>query len=302
MPNERARADKEVRRKDSLGTAMLFHKSSHRWRLAAMILPLFAILIAWMHLSAQAQDNSPGGASEVATNSSSDSESASTPGTLLGMIRNGGPLIIPIGICSFVLVIFIFERAMSLRRAHIIPKPFVKKFLHQLREGQLKPQEALETCEENGSAISQVFAGAVRKWGRPAVEVEQGVLDAGERVANHLRRHLRVINGVATVTPLMGLLGTVMGMIRAMDEIAIHQSAGSGGTPFVAGGISQALITTAAGLTVAIPALIAYLYFVGSVDRRVMEIDMLGQEAVDLIAADGGVDLKRKSSSRKKAA
>lgn len=291
--------DKDVRDKTSKGWLMFFQRSSHQWRLAALIVPLVAVLFAWMQISAQAQDNSSGGA-DVAEQA--EAESTGAPGTLLGMIRNGGPLIIPIGICSFVLVIFIFERAMSLRRAHIIPKPFVKRFLHQLREGQLKPDEALTTCEENGSAISQVFAGAVRKWGRPAVEVEQGVLDAGERVANHLRRHLRVINGVATVTPLMGLLGTVMGMIRAMDDIAIHQASGNGGQPFVAGGISQALITTAAGLTVAIPALIAYLYFVGSVDKRVMEIDALGQEAVALIA-EGGVDVRRKSSSsRKKAA
>ncbi len=267
-----------------------------------MILPLVVILFAWMQISARAQDNNSGGRTPSTTQAANAEDSSGAPGTLLGMIRNGGPLIIPIGICSFVLVIFIFERAMSLRRAHIIPKPFVKRFLHQLREGQLKPEEALATCEENGSAISQVFAGAVRKWGRPAVEVEQGVLDAGERVANHLRRHLRVINGVATVTPLMGLLGTVMGMIRAMDEIAIQQASGSGGAPFVAGGISQALITTAAGLTVAIPALIAYMYFVGCVDRRVMEIDTLGQETVDLIAADGGIDLKRRSSSRGKKA
>ncbi len=275
---------------------MFAQRSSHRWRLIALVVPLVAVMFALMQLSAHAQDNS--GSTEAAQTEAA--EAASAPGTLLGMIRNGGPLIIPIGICSFVLVIFIFERAMSLRRAHIIPKPFVKRFLHQLREGQLKPDEALDTCEENGSAISQVFAGAVRKWGRPAVEVEQGALDAGERVANHLRRHLRVINGVATVTPLMGLLGTVMGMIRAMDEIAVHQASGNGGAPFVAGGISQALITTAAGLTVAIPALIAYLYFVGCVDRRVMEIDALGQEAVDLIA-EGGVDTRRKSS-RKRAA
>lgn len=281
---------------------MLLGKKTPSLRLIMMALPLVAILFAWMQLSAaQAQDGNAGRADDAAAATPAEAD-AGAPNTLLGMIRDGGPLMIPIGAASFILVMFILERAISLRRSYLIPKPFVKRFLHQLGEGQLKPEEALACCEENGSAISQVFAGAVRKWGRPAVEVEQGVLDAGERVANHLRRHLRVINGVATVTPLLGLLGTVTGMIQAMDEIAAHQAAGGGGAPFVAGGISLALITTAAGLTVAIPALVAYLYFVGCVDRRIMEIDSLGQEAVDLISADGGIDLKRRPSTRKKAA
>ena len=75
-------------------------------------------------------------------------------------------------------------------------------------------------CEENGSPVAQVFAGAVRKWGRPGVEVEQGVIDAGERATNGLRRYLRVFYGVATVGPLLGLMGTVLGMIQTFNVIA----------------------------------------------------------------------------------
>ena len=131
---------------------------------------------------------------------------------------------------------------------------------------------------------ARVFAAALRKWGKPAVEVEQAVLDEGERIANVLRRYLRVINGVATVCPLLGLLGTVWGMMEAFDAIA--GSAAMGRPELLASGISQALLTTAAGLFVAIPALIFYLFFVGRVDSIVMDIDQRGQELVNLISAE----------------
>ena len=139
-------------------------------------------------------------------------------------------------------------------------------------------------ADENGSPVAQVFAGAVRKWGRPSVEVEQGVIDAGERVTNGLRRYLRVLNGVATVSPLFGLLGTVTSMIRAFNVIAAADAMGR--PEMLASGIAEALLTTAAGLTVAIPALIFYWYFVGRVDRLIIEIDNLSQEVVQQVSAE----------------
>ena len=203
---------------------------------------------------------------------------------LLRVIRDGGPLMIPIGLCSFVLLVFAFERSISLRRGRVVPRPFVRRFLQQLGDGQLDRDTALELCERNHSPAAEIFAAAVRKWGRPSVEVEQAIIDAGERVTNHLRKHLRVLNGVSTVSPLLGLLGTVLGMIRAFNAIATADAMGK--PELLASGISQALITTAAGLSVAIPALIAYLYFSGRVDQLIMTLDALGQKAVALIAGD----------------
>ncbi len=204
---------------------------------------------------------------------------------LLGVLRDGGPILIPIGVCSFVLFVFVFERAISLRRGRVIPRPFVKRFLHQLQEGQLQPHEALKLCEKNRSPVAEVFAAATKKWGRPAVEVEQAVLDAGERVATGLRRYLRLFHGISTLSPLLGLLGTVVGMISAFNAIA---NADAMGRPeLLAAGISEALLTTAAGLSVAIPAIIAHFYFISRVDRLVMEIDGVGQEIVNSIACDG---------------
>ena len=198
--------------------------------------------------------------------------------------REGGPLMIPIVVCSLILLAFVLERAISLRRGRVIPRPFVRRFLKQLRDGELDRDEALTLCKDSGSPVAEVFTGAIRKWGRPAVEVEQAIIDNGERVTNGLRRYLRVINGVATVTPLLGLLGTVVGMIRAFNNIATADAMGR--PELLAKGISEALLTTAAGLTVAIPAIIFYLFFVSRVDRLIIDIDAMGQEVVNVISAE----------------
>ena len=202
----------------------------------------------------------------------------------IDMFFAGGLLMYPILASSFVLLLFTFERLVALRRGHVIPRPFVRRFLQQLGDDQLDPGEALALCEENGSHVAKVFAAAVRKWGKPAVEVEQAIIDAGERVTNDLRKYLRIINGVSTVGPLFGLLGTVTGMIAAFNTIATV--AAMGHPELLAAGISEALLTTAFGLFVAIPALIIYLYFVGRVDRHIIEIDALGQQVVDIISAE----------------
>ena len=217
--------------------------------------------------------------------------------SLLDVLLAGGPLLLPIVACSFVLLLVVFERAVSLRRGRVLPRPFVKRFLHQLREGQLDQAAALKRCEESPSHVARVFAAAVRKWGRSAVEVEQAILDEGERVGNDLRRYLRVINGVATVSPLLGLLGTVWGMMVAFNAIATADAMGRPG--LLAAGISQALVTTAAGLFVAIPALIAYLFFAGRIDCLIMNIDRYGQELVGLIAGEAAA---RNKTSRSKIA
>ena len=228
------------------------------------------------------------------------SENAIPTQNLLQTLQDGGPLMFPIAICSFVLMVFVFERAISLRRGRVIPGPFVKRFLEQLSEKQLDKEEALKLCKVNHSPVSEVFAGAINKWGKPAVEIEQAIIDAGERVTNGLRRYLRLFNGVSTITPLLGMLGTVLGMISAFNAIAA--SAAMGRPELLAAGISQALLTTAAGLTVAIPALIAYLFFASRVDRLIIDIDVLGQKLVGLISADALREKVSKDSRRKRAA
>lgn len=222
--------------------------------------------------------------------------------SLFDMLLAGGPLMIPIVLASFLMLVIVFERMISLRRRRVVSRLFVERFLLQLRENALDRAEALERCEDESSYVARVFAAAVRKWGKSAVEVEQAVIDEGERIANVLRRYLRVLNGISTVAPLLGLLGTVWGMIQAFNVIATSPAMGR--AEMLAGGISVALITTATGLLVAIPAMIFYLYFVGRVDGFIMEIDRYGQDLVSLISFEGLEDRKtnRLSVVRRKAA
>ena len=234
-------------------------------------------------VAAQQQDSSTIGQAAADSGPLPSVEAIPTE-SLWDMIWAGGPLLVPIIASSFALMLVVFERTISLRRKRVVPRMFVERFLLKIREGAVDRHEALELCEDNNSHIADVFAAAVRKWGKPAVEVEQAVLDEGERASNHMRRYLRVINGVATVCPLMGLLGTVWGMMEAFNAIA--GSSAMGRPELLAAGISGALLSTAAGLFVAIPALILYLFFVGRVDTLVMEIDRRGQELVNLISAE----------------
>ncbi len=221
---------------------------------------------------------------------------------VLHALRGGGPMLIPLLVCSFLLFLFGFERAFSLRRARVIPKHFVKRFVSQLESGALDQRQAMQRCRENASPVAQVFAAGVMKWDRSTVEVEQAIIDEGERVASQLRRYLRLFNGISTISPLIGLLGTVLGMISAFNAIATVDAMGK--PELLAAGIGQALMTTAAGLTVAIPAIVAYLCFSSRVDRLVTEIDRCSQDVVNAIAVDGWKKEKtgRKNRSRTNAA
>ncbi len=222
---------------------------------------------------------------------------------LLQMFHEGGWMMYPIALCSFVLTVFCFERLIALRGGRVIPRPFVRRLIEQLQQQQIEKEEALELCERNPSPIAQIFVAAVKKYGRPAVEVEQSVLDSGERVTYQLRRHLRLLNAISNVSPLLGLLGTVLGMIEAFNAISTQDAMGR--TEMLAGGIGHAMLTTAAGLLVAIPAYLAYMYFLGRTDRLVMEMDVYAQQVIDAISAEGLSESehgKSRSKTRRSAA
>ena len=229
----------------------------------------------------------PGSAAQPATAANEPGQPAGQAISTRNLARamvDGGPLMIALAFCSLLVITFVLERAISLRRSRVIPKPFVTRMLQQIGDGEIDRNQALELCEQNGSPIAQVFAGAVRKWGRPSVEVEQAAIDGGERAANQLRRYLRVFYGVANVGPLLGLMGTVLGMIETFNAIAAHDALGR--AEMLAGGIAKALLNTAGGLAVAIPASIFYVVFLSRIDRLIMDIDALSQQIVNLISAE----------------
>ena len=201
------------------------------------------------------------------------------------MIDALGVWAIPFAISSIMLLWFTIDRLVVLRRGRVIPMAFVQRFLRLVESHELEQDEALEVCLQNPSPIANIFAHAVRKWGKPSVEVEQAILDGGERQVGDLRRNLRVIHGIHTITPMIGLLGTVWGMLESFSLIA---SAGAmGRIDQLAAGIALAFVNTFAGLFLAIPALISYVYFSGRVDSLVMEMDDLSQRLVHSISAEG---------------
>jgi len=213
--------------------------------------------------------------------------------SLLATIRSGGALMIPLFGCSFALAVFGIERAVSLRTGRVVPTPFVRRFLERLQARDLSRAQALEACEAGDSPVARAFAAAVRRWGRPAVEIEQAAIDACERELNHLRRYRQVFSGVATVGPLLGLLGTVFGLIQAFNDVA---GAGAMGRPdLLARGFGEALVTTAMGLLVAIPAMVLHWYFTGRVDRLAMRLDEGCQRVIDEISQEALAEPKRRA-------
>jgi biopolymer transport protein ExbB len=204
---------------------------------------------------------------------------------LLQVFHDGGWMMYPIALCSFGLTVFAFERWIALRKTRVVSKPFVNRIIEQLQQQLIDRDEAIELCEKNASPMAKIMLAALRRYGRPAVEVEQAVLDTGERECNYLRRNMRAILAVSNLTPLLGLLGTVLGMIQSFNDISTSQAMGR--PEMLAGGISQALLTTAAGLLVAIPAYAVYIYFVARIDSLIVEMDTHAQRLVDVISAEG---------------
>ncbi|MEM6691457.1 MAG: MotA/TolQ/ExbB proton channel family protein [Planctomycetota bacterium] len=204
--------------------------------------------------------------------------------TVWQKLMTGGPLMIPLALCWVIVMALSLERLLALRRARVIPKPFVRRFTECVEDGQLSYEEATSICEEFDCPVAEVFHAAVKRWGRPMLEVEQAVMDAGDRVADSLKRFLRVFHAISNVSPLLGLLGTVLGMIEAFETISGTDAVGRPET--LASGISMALVTTAAGLSVAIPAYLAYMYFASKSDKYLGEIDRLCQRIVECISAE----------------
>lgn len=168
---------------------------------------------------AAVEDNPPAAAPQG--NAKPSSKSWGIPAAWKKMIIDVGVMSwAPFVLATFIALWFGIERLVVLRRGRVIPRAFVDRFLQHLEQNQLDQDSALELCESNNSPVAFVFAHGVRKWGKPSVEVEQAIIDGGERQVSQLRKHLRIINGVSTVTPLLGLLGTVVGMVLAFNELA----------------------------------------------------------------------------------
>jgi biopolymer transport protein ExbB len=186
-------------------------------------------------------------------------------GSVFDMVLDGGPLMIPIALCSVVSVAYIVERSIRLREGELGSRHYGRRILDVLTADG--PGKAQELCERDSKPLGRVLGAALGRSDSPVLELEKAVEDAGAREVKRLNANLKPLVVVGLIAPLLGLLGTVWGMIEAFSSIAVQD--GLGKPELLASGISQALITTAAGLTVAIPTQAAYFWLRGRIDRFV---------------------------------
>jgi biopolymer transport protein ExbB len=200
------------------------------------------------------------------------------------IVRAGGWMMGPIILFSVVAAAIILERLWTLQDRRVIPSDLTRRVWQLVEAGQVNDQ-VIEALRQN-SALGKVLAAGLANRHRSREALMERLQDAGRHVVYELERFLNTLGTIAGVSPLLGLLGTVGGIIKSFNAIT---SGGMGDPRLLSGGIAQALVTTAAGLMVAIPSLIAYRYLRGRVDRIVIEIEKDAIQLADALeSANGG--------------
>jgi len=197
------------------------------------------------------------------------------------MIQAGGWLMYPILLCSVAALAIVAERFWSLQQKKIAPSNLVAQ-VWQWHKSNALDEGHLDGLSNN-SPLGRILAAGLYNRNHPREIMKESIEDTGRQVVHELERYLNTLGTIASVTPLLGLLGTVIGMIEVFTVIMEH---GVGNPGVLAGGISKALITTAAGLSVAIPALIFSRYFRGKVDALVLKMEDEALKIVDVMHGD----------------
>ena len=213
---------------------------------------------------------------------------------LLSLFEKGGAMMYPILFSSVLMLGIAIERGYSLRRKNIINPDFVKDVRSQWDWQNI--QKTLRLCNSYDNSLSRILKMGLLRFGGKLDEIERAIEAGGQHEASLMNSNLRVLGAVANITPMMGLLGTVIGMIKAFNVISLS---GTGNPGLVASGISEALITTAAGMLVGIPALVLYHYFRGKIDRYVFEMEEIAIQLVEELSYDGVVKAKNPVKSKK---
>jgi biopolymer transport protein ExbB len=197
------------------------------------------------------------------------------------MVQAGGWLMLPILLSSVIALAIIGERFWSLQQKRINPATLVSQVWQWYKSDSLTDQNIQALA--NSSPLGRVLAAGLMNRHHPREIMKESIEDTGRQVVVELERYLNTLGTIASITPLLGLLGTVIGMIKVFAAITTH---GVGNPSVLAGGISEALITTAAGLSVAIPSLIFYRYFRGKVDELVIKMEEEALKIVDVMHGD----------------
>jgi len=202
--------------------------------------------------------------------------------SVLDLIIMGGYVMIPLGLCSLLALTFFLERIIALKKNNIVPETFMPKIKPLITSNPPDLDKAFEYCVENKSPLAAAIKVGVEKWkkGRSKDDVEKNLADAAGREVSQMTRSLRIFRIVAAISPLLGLLGTVYGLIHSFQTVAADQKA-IGKAALLAKGIYEAMVTTAAGLTIAIPTLVVYYFFLRKVDILADDMEAACNEFMD---------------------
>ena len=187
---------------------------------------------------------------------------------MIDFILKGGVFMYPIILCSIIALAIFLERLWILRRRHIIPKDFIRNVEELLKKQKIS--EAIFLCQGDASSISKIFLAGLKNLGRGMWLVKETIEERGGREAVILEKHVGILATIANLTPLLGLLGTVSGMIKTFNVISVQ---GVGNPAPLAGGIAEALITTATGLSVAIPTLVCHRILKDKAESLIFEME-----------------------------
>lgn len=194
------------------------------------------------------------------------------------LFLKGGILMYPIALCSIVALGIFLERIWVLRRRGVLPRHFLIEVEDLVMRGKLP--EAINLCKRDNSSIAHVIRVGIENYGKRREVIKERIEEVGRREVASLERYINVIGTIAGIAPLLGLLGTVSGMIRSFNVISLQ---GVADPASLAGGISEALLTTAAGLVVAIPSFVIYRYLMNKADSLILEMEEHSIRMVDLM-------------------
>jgi len=197
---------------------------------------------------------------------------------VLELVKAGGWLMVPIIACSVLALAIIAERFWTLQRRRVVPGHLVAQVWNMHRHGKLDAAQIGRL--RTGSPLGRILAAGLMNRQHDREVMKESIEEAGRQVVHQLERYLNTLGTVASISPLLGLLGTVIGMIKVFSAIMSH---GVGDPGVLAGGISEALITTAAGLSVAIPSLMFHRYLTGRVDELVIQMEDEAMKMVEIM-------------------
>ncbi|HKK54774.1 MotA/TolQ/ExbB proton channel family protein [Marinobacter sp.] len=203
------------------------------------------------------------------------------------LLKAGGILMVPILACSIIALAIVLERFYTLRASRVAPQQTINELWRWIKKKELSGRKL--KALQGSSPLGRILAGGLMNARHGREIMKESIEHEASQVIHDLERFLNPLGTVATITPLLGLLGTVIGMIKVFAEI---QLAGVGNAGNLAGGISEALITTASGLSVAIPALICHRYFIRRVDELVVGMEQEAIKLVEVVHGDREIDVE----------